>query len=172
MDTIVWNVQSTSWGDVFIAVADEECVVGCTLPGKKHIGLLKELKEIFPDYTFKQGTSPLLKESFTQMKEYFAGKRLYFEVPIYIFGTDFQRKVWKALVQIPYGETVSYNDIAKKIKSPKAVRAVGSANGKNRVPIMVPCHRVIAKNGSLAGFAGGVSLKKKLLDLEFKRISS
>lgn len=110
--------------------------------------------------------SDLLYEAYKQLNEYFAGKRKTFELPISYTGTAFQQKVWGALREIPYGETRSYEDIAVKIGNPKAVRAVGQANNKNPVMILVPCHRVINKNGSLGGFGCGASVKKYLLDLE------
>lgn len=101
-----------------------------------------------------------------QLQEYFDGKRKTFDVPLNISGTDFQKKVWSALQKIPYGQSCSYLDIAKAIKNPKAVRAVGGANNKNKIPIIIPCHRVLGKDGSLVGFAGGLGVKLELLDLE------
>jgi methylated-DNA-[protein]-cysteine S-methyltransferase len=101
-----------------------------------------------------------------QLVEYFAGKRQQFDLPIAVEGTDFQRQVWQQLKMIPYGKTSSYQDIARKIDNPKAVRAVGSANGKNPLTIVVPCHRVIGADGSLTGYAWGVSRKAQLLRLE------
>lgn len=108
----------------------------------------------------------ILKIVSKQLKEYFSGQRKKFNLPVDIMGTDFQVQVWKALAQIPYGKMVSYSDIAKKIKNSKAVRAVGSANGKNPLCIIVPCHRVIASDGSLGGYSGGLKFKKLLLELE------
>jgi methylated-DNA-[protein]-cysteine S-methyltransferase len=116
-----------------------------------------------------KGTAPQVKVldlAQKQLGEYFSGKRKKFDLPVDIIGTDFQIQVWKELAQIPYGKTVSYSNIAKKIKNPKAVRAVGSANGKNPLCIIVPCHRVIASTGKLGGYAGGLQLKKALLELE------
>lgn len=101
-----------------------------------------------------------------QIKEYLDGERKEFDVPVDLQGTPFQELVWKELRKIPYGEVVSYSDIAARIASPKAVRAVGSANGANPVMIVVPCHRVISKNGSLAGFRGGIEMKKALVAIE------
>lgn len=101
-----------------------------------------------------------------ELTEYFAGKRTQFDVPLNPTGTEFQKAVWKELSRIPYGETISYQELANRIKNPKAVRAVGAANGKNPLWMIVPCHRVIGKNGSMTGYAGGISLKKKLLLLE------
>lgn len=107
-----------------------------------------------------------LKQAAKELEEYFAGKRKSFSVPLNPKGTEFQRTVWKELGRIPYGETICYEELAKRIKKPKAVRAVGAANGKNPLWLIVPCHRVIGKNGSLTGYAGGLSVKKKLLLLE------
>lgn len=101
-----------------------------------------------------------------QLEEYFAGRRQNFTVKMNLKGTDFQRQVWQELQQIPYGETASYGDIAKRINNPKACRAVGAANGKNPIPIIVPCHRIIGNDGSLTGFGGGLELKKTLINLE------
>ncbi len=108
----------------------------------------------------------LLQKAVAQLKEYFSGQRNHFDLPISTSGTDFQNKVWQALTTIPFGETWSYQDLADAIGSPKAVRAVGAANGKNPVSVIVPCHRVIGKNGKLTGYAGGVERKKHLLELE------
>ena len=101
-----------------------------------------------------------------QLTDYFAGKRRRFELPLAARGTPFQQSVWAALADIPYGELRSYRDIANSIGNPAAVRAVGSANGRNPLPIVVPCHRVIGSNGALTGFAGGLPVKKYLLQLE------
>ncbi|QDP41891.1 methylated-DNA--[protein]-cysteine S-methyltransferase [Radiobacillus deserti] len=103
-----------------------------------------------------------------QLEQYFQGERLYFEFPYELKGTEFQKKVWKALVEIPYGSTGSYKDIALHIGNEKAVRAVGSANGKNQIPIAIPCHRIIGANGTLTGYAGELWRKEWLLTHEKK----
>jgi methylated-DNA-[protein]-cysteine S-methyltransferase len=105
-----------------------------------------------------------------QLKSYFAGQRTSFHVPLVLEGTEFQKKVWTALQKIPYGETVSYQELAVAIGRPKAVRAVGAANGANPIPIIIPCHRVIGNDGSLTGFGGGLPLKKRLLELESRQL--
>lgn len=105
----------------------------------------------------------------TQLDEYFAGERRDFDVTVRLEGTSFQRSVWAALEKIPYGETASYGDIAQRIGRPGASRAVGLANGRNPVAIIVPCHRVIGANGSLTGYGGGLDRKRHLLDLEADR---
>ncbi|HEX4605656.1 MAG TPA: methylated-DNA--[protein]-cysteine S-methyltransferase [Candidatus Angelobacter sp.] len=110
------------------------------------------------------------EEVVRQLQAYFGGQRTSFELPLKLEGTDFQKKVWMALQEIPYGETVSYKELAESIGRPKAVRAVGAANGANPIPIIIPCHRVIGNNGSLTGFGGGLPLKKKLLELESRQL--
>ena len=109
---------------------------------------------------------PILLATQKQLSEYFAGQRQHFDLPLTFEGTDFQQKVWQALLSIPFAETRSYRDIAAQIGNVKAVRAVGAANGKNPISIIAPCHRVIAANGQLVGFAGGLNNKHILLQLE------
>jgi len=108
----------------------------------------------------------LLAETRRQLNEYFDGKRRAFDVPLDLRGTPFQLRVWKALTEIPFGATASYRDIAAAVGRPKAVRAVGGANNRNPVPIIVPCHRVVGADGSLVGYGGGLPIKRRLLALE------
>ncbi|HAS8475547.1 TPA: methylated-DNA--[protein]-cysteine S-methyltransferase [Vibrio vulnificus] len=109
---------------------------------------------------------PVISETRQQLEQYFSGQRQQFDLPLAAQGTEFQQKVWQALTLIPYGQTCSYQDLANAIGNPKAVRAVGLANGKNPISIVVPCHRVIGKNGKLTGYAGGLERKQQLLALE------
>lgn len=129
-------------------------------------------KRVHLDAMQCNNTHPLLIQTQTQLTEFFEGKRQTFSVPIEFHGTDFQKAVWHALLTIPFGETRSYLDIAKQIGNPKAVRAVGAANGKNPISIIAPCHRVIGSNGSLTGFAGGLKNKTILLELENHQLFS
>jgi len=112
--------------------------------------------------------TPLLKETFRQLTEYFNKKRKVFDVPLSLKGTEFQKRDWEELKKIPYGETRSYGEIAKALGIPKGARAVGLANNRNPVAIIVPCHRIVGSNGGLVGYAGGLEMKKKLLELEQK----
>lgn len=114
---------------------------------------------------------PVLMEAEKQLKEYFAGKRAAFDLPLDFTGTEFQRSVWQALLTIPFGETRSYAQIAEQIGNPTAVRAVGAANGKNPISIIAPCHRVIGSNGKLTGFAGGMEAKAFLLKMEGRELA-
>ena len=109
---------------------------------------------------------PLILETKKQLAEYFKGERKSFDLPLSPVGTEFQKRAWKVLAKIPYGQTISYSDEAKRMKSPLSVRAVGSANGKNPLPIVIPCHRVVAKGGKLGGYSGGLHNKELLLTLE------
>lgn len=120
-------------------------------------------KQAYPGWV--RAAAPL-KSARVQLQEYFAGERRHFELPLHPVGTPFQLEVWQELGRIPYGATISYGELARRIDKPQAVRAVGAANGRNPLPIVLPCHRVIGANGSLTGFGGGLPTKRYLLDLE------
>jgi methylated-DNA-[protein]-cysteine S-methyltransferase len=109
---------------------------------------------------------PVLEIAQRQLSEYFAGERTEFDVPLDLVGTPFQRAAWLSLATIPYGETVSYGEQARRLGRPKAARAVGAANGRNPISIILPCHRVVASSGALTGFAGGLDVKRMLLEHE------
>jgi methylated-DNA-[protein]-cysteine S-methyltransferase len=119
---------------------------------------------------FAAGDHPVLRDAERQLGEYFAGTRTTFDLALDFTGTDFQKSVWQALLTIPFGETRSYAQIALQIGRPKAMRAVGAANGKNPISIIAPCHRVIGANGTLTGFAGGLDAKARLLALEASKL--
>jgi methylated-DNA-[protein]-cysteine S-methyltransferase len=113
----------------------------------------------------------VMKQASEELREYFHGERISFSFPIHIIGTPFQKKVWHALMEIPYGETVTYREIACKVGNPKASRAVGMANHRNRLPIVIPCHRVIGSNGKMVGYALGLAKKEYLLEMEQRNMS-
>lgn len=115
---------------------------------------------------FEIGNHPLLKETKTQLQEYFTKKRTHFDLPLLFVGSDFQKTVWNALLEIPYGNASSYKSLSLQLNNPKGIRAIASANGANAISIIVPCHRVIGSNGDLVGYAGGLKAKKQLLKLE------
>lgn len=125
----------------------------------------------FPQHAGEPGddrpcSDPALAACAAQLSEYFQGRRQRFDLPLAPRGTPFQQAVWQALRDIPYGELRSYRDVAEALHNPRAVRAVGAANARNPIPIVVPCHRVIGSDGSLTGFAGGLAMKRALLELE------
>jgi methylated-DNA-[protein]-cysteine S-methyltransferase len=124
-------------------------------PGRVHAKAITE-----------NNNDPILLAAEQQLQEYFDGKRSSFSLPLDLIGTEFQQQVWNALATIPYGETRNYTQIAEQIGNPKAVRAVGAANGKNPISIILPCHRVIGASGDLTGFAGGLATKAHLLTME------
>ncbi len=135
------------------------------LPRKSNISIAEVLRRQFTNVITKEPTE-LLSEACMQLDEYFAGKRQIFDLPIWYQGTPFQESVWQALMNIPYGETKSYGDIAMMIDNPNAIRAVGTAIGSNRLSIIIPCHRVLKSTGGIGGYAGGADYKAMLLDLE------
>lgn len=122
--------------------------------------------DFVPDAAIPVSTHPVLDAAKEQLMEYFAGSRKTFDLPLNSGGTAFQKRVWQALTQIPYGETETYGQLAARIDAPKAARAVGQANNRNPIPIVIPCHRVIGANGSLVGYSDGVDIKRRLLELE------
>jgi methylated-DNA-[protein]-cysteine S-methyltransferase len=124
-----------------------------------------------PEPDWKESGRGPVGEAARQLREYFAGGRTEFDLPIAPDGTPFQQSVWRHLQDIPYGATISYGELARRTGNPKASRAVGAANGANPIPIMIPCHRVIGANGKLTGFGGGLPIKEKLLALEAKQLS-
>lgn len=133
----------------------------CDATSLKAIEFKKSSSDLLP-----KKSTPLTKKIIKQLEQYFAKKRDSFELPLAPEGTTFQQKAWKALLTIPYGKTVSYQEQAIRTGKKSAVRAIGGANGRNPIPIIIPCHRVIGKNGKLVGYAGGLSIKEKLLKLE------
>ena len=161
------NIQyySSPCGEIILAsVGDELCLsdwneMPCAERNKFRLSRYMKAE-------FKIETSPILEQTKKQLDEYFTGKRKTFDIPLHPVGTDFQKKVWHALLNIPYGETRSYKEIAQSIGSPNSVRAVAGAIGANGISIFIPCHRVIGSNHSLTGFAGGLDAKRRLLELE------
>ena len=153
--------SKTIWSPVgeLTLVADERGLAAILWendkPDRVRLGALNEK----PDHQ-------ILVETERQLGEYFAGERRSFDVPLSFAGTDFQKRVWSALLAIPFGETRSYGEIADQLGNPGASRAVGAANGRNPISIIAPCHRVVGSNGKLTGFAGGLEAKAFLLDLE------
>jgi methylated-DNA-[protein]-cysteine S-methyltransferase len=143
-------------------VAQDGAIVGLYMDSQRHRPGDDKLGE--PDSRGRQAEP--FKALAVQLDAYFAGELIRFTVPLAPLGTQFQQRVWAALLEIPYGETQSYGQLAERIGSPGAARAVGLANGKNPIGIVIPCHRVVGSNGSLTGYGGGLDRKKQLLDLE------
>lgn len=169
MERLHCTILNSFVGPLFLAASDKGLVAmefDARLPGQQSIRpnprhLRKESKG------FAFAPSPhAMGDYICQLEEYFAGERREFSFPLDLRGTDFQIACWRSLLAIPYGETRTYGDIARAIDKPKAFRAVGMANNRNPIAIVVPCHRVIASNGTLCGYGGGLEVKRKLLELE------
>lgn len=160
MVSLSYHILQTTLGKLFLIADDEVLRAVCfgAIPPKFAKAVARE--------------TTLLEQAALQIEEYLQGKRKKFSLPIALQGTDFQQKVWQELLNIPYGETRSYKQIAEKIGCPKGYRAVGMANNKNPIAIIVPCHRVIGQNKKLVGYAGGIDIKEKLLKLEEKYAKS
>ncbi len=147
-----WEVYESKIGPLTIT-CDDEAVLSIDFGRSEPENAIKERTE-------------LIGRAEDQLEEYLAGTRTVFDLPLKPAGTEFQKRVWNALLLIPYGETKSYKDIAVMVDNPKGCRAVGMANNRNPIPIIIPCHRVIGANGSLIGYGGGLDIKVKLLELE------
>lgn len=155
-----YTIYQSIIGEIYIVV-EENAIVGV------HIGREDFLQSEDMDIAAQSNNHPLLEEAVKQLDEYFSRKRKDFDLPLKENGTQFQTEVWKQLKGIPYGKTLSYQDVAIAIGNEKAVRAIGQANKANKLPIIIPCHRVIGKNKSLTGYAGKrISIKEQLLILE------
>ena len=137
-----------------------------TVDGLTSLWFTKQMKERPRNLACRGQAGRILEEAQRQLTEYFDGARKDFDLPLEFHGTRFQKEAWRGLLTIPYGQTVSYGEQARRIGRPKAVRAIGTANGANPIAVIVPCHRVIGANGSLTGYGGGMETKQKLLALE------
>jgi len=163
METIYYcSFDSPLLKQVFVASTDRGVCMVDFLKSEK--AFLKGLKERFPGKIVKDNRKN--KEVLSQLKKYLRGQLKRFDCPLDFKGTPFEKRTWSALAKIPYGKTRSYKEIAQAIGHPKAYRAVGNANGRNSLPLIIPCHRVIESNGGLGGFGHGLKVKKQLLDFE------
>jgi O-6-methylguanine DNA methyltransferase len=157
METLFTLRAASPVGPLFLA-ASEKGLVRLEFEGR--------MQEFHPAAIRLQESKEVLAPYLRELEEYFSGQRRVFSFPLDLRGTEFQLKCWRALLDIPYGETRTYRDIARAIGHPRAFRAVGMSNNRNPVAIVVPCHRVIASDGSLCGYGGGLDIKRKLLELE------
>ncbi|WNC69733.1 methylated-DNA--[protein]-cysteine S-methyltransferase [Thalassotalea nanhaiensis] len=155
-----YDILTTDCGDIAIIANNEGIIEVAFQQGKVAV-------EITKDYQLADEHAPVhLAQAKQQLTEYFSGSRQSFDLPLSQHGTIFQNNVWQALTKIPFGKTINYGQLASNINNPKAVRAVGTANGANKIAIIVPCHRVIGRDKKLTGYAGGMGIKAKLLMLE------
>ena len=165
--TIHIQYYASPCGELILAsVGDELCL--CDWNEKPCAERNKHRLERLLNADFVMASSTVLEQTKRELDEYFAGKRKSFDIPLHPVGTDFQKQVWQALLEIPYGETRTYKEIAESVNNVKGVRAVAQAIGANGMSILIPCHRVIGTNHSLTGYAGGIEAKRLLLDIESK----
>jgi methylated-DNA-[protein]-cysteine S-methyltransferase len=157
---ITYTYLETSIGSLLLTASDS---------GLRSVLFPEDGRPAIPDPDWQRDAS-LLQEPIRQLRAYFAGKLENFDLALAPQGTPFQQKVWDELCLIPYGETISYGELARRIGNPNASRAVGLANGSNPIPIIIPCHRVIGSNGKLTGYGGGLHIKEKLLALERRQL--
>jgi len=165
MRNIITRTMKTPYGELLVGSIDEKICLCDWRYRKMRQSIDKRIQSGF-SAIYKEGDSPILDEAEEQFTEYFDEQREVFELPLITAGTDFQEKVWNALREIPYGKTETYLELADRIGRKAAVRAVATANGANAIAIIIPCHRVIGSNNNLGGYAGGASVKKRLLQLE------
>jgi O-6-methylguanine DNA methyltransferase len=169
MEILRYTMQRSPVGPLFLAASDKGLVAlefDARLPGQQTIRPNpRDLREENKSVRFENSESAL-RDYVRELDEYFAGRRREFSFPLDMRGTEFQLACWRALLAIPYGETRTYADIARAVGRPQGFRAVGMANNRNPVAIVVPCHRVIASDGTLCGYGGGLDIKRKLLELE------
>jgi methylated-DNA-[protein]-cysteine S-methyltransferase len=152
------TIKTPQLGEL-VLTANETHLTGIYFAGRDHVpAALKEWK--------RDPAHPVLKKAARELEDFLSGKRKDFTVPLQTEGTEFQRQVWKQLARIPFGQTITYGELARRVGRPEAFRAAGAACGQNPHAIIVPCHRVVAKSGALQGFAGGLETKKRLLALE------
>jgi O-6-methylguanine DNA methyltransferase len=160
-----WTILTPAPGLVLQLAATDRGICGLSFV-ESTLQFLAEMARVTGIEAWDRDSDPVLIQAAGQLEEYFTARRREFQLPLDLRGTPFQRKVWNALLDIPYGETRSYAQLARSIGEPKAFRAVGAANGANPISIVIPCHRVISSGGGLGGYSGGVPLKRRLLALE------
>jgi len=164
LKNLYYSEMDSPIGPIFL-VSSEKGLVRVALRSESETDRITHIKAEFPDACFIEDAGKN-REAARQLQEYFNGSRTNFSLPLDMEGTDFQKKVWNAMLKVPFGRTRSYGQIARDIGNPKACRAVGGSCGKNNIAIVIPCHRIIGSDGSMTGFGGGIPLKKRLLDLE------
>ncbi len=162
---IIVNPYQSPCGVLLLgSIGDKLCL--CDWRTEKHSARVDNRLKRMWNAEFEEGTSAVIESARQQLDEYFAGKRQTFDIPLLFIGTDFQKTVWSELLKIPFGTSVSYGEVARRIGRPAAVRAVANANGANPMSIFIPCHRVIGSDRSLTGYGGGLGSKQRLLELE------
>lgn len=165
MTKIIVSTFKTPIGELLLGSFNDKLCL-CDWKYRKMRNPIDNIIKSFLNTDYKPGTSSIIENTSEEINAYLSGELQNFSIPLLFCGTKFQQSVWKELVNTPYGKTISYLELSKKLNNEKAIRAVASANGANAISILVPCHRIIGSNGELTGYAGGLTAKKKLLELE------
>lgn len=165
MDSIQTSIYNSPFGELILGSFGQQLCL-CDWRYRKMRASIDERIQSGLQSEYVEGESDIIQETKAQLSQYFSGERQGFDLPLVLVGSGFQKQVWKELQQIPFGKTVSYTGLSEKLGNREAIRAVASANGANAISIIVPCHRVLGSDGSLTGYAGGLAIKKKLLQLE------
>lgn len=167
MNKVYIQYYKTTFGELMLGSFNEQLCLGDWRYRKMRDSTDKRICEGLDAY-YEDGETDVIQNARQQLEEYFSGKRTNFDVPLLMVGTSFQKKVWNELMKIPFGHTESYLGLSRKIGDEKAIRSVAAANGANAISIMIPCHRIIGSDGKLTGYAGGLEVKRKLLQLEMQ----
>lgn len=171
MNTIIIDYYESPAGKLILgSLVDKLCLCDWMLDTRR-ITIDKRIKNRL-NAIYKFGNSAVIKETVKELNEYFERKRTTFDIPLLFSGTEFQNKVWKELLEIPYGDKIPYSELARRMGNPKASRAVAAANGANPISILIPCHRVIGSNNKLVGYGGGLKAKQILLNIEERKKES
>ena len=165
MDSIQTSIFNTPYGELILGSFRQRLCL-CDWHYRKMRASIDERIQSGLQSGYVEGESDIIREAIVQLSQYFSGDRKQFDLPLMLVGSDFQKQVWEKLLQIPYGKTTTYAGLSEKLENREAIRAVATANGANAISIIVPCHRVLGSNGRLIGYAGGLAIKKKLLQLE------
>ena len=165
MNVIAIQYYKTPFGELILGSFEDKLCLCDWRYRKMRTAIDSRIQKVL-NAEYKEENTTIINQTIIELEEYFQGNRTVFTIPIQLAGTDFQCEVWNALQQIPYGKTMSYKELSQLMRNEKAIRAVASANGANALSILIPCHRIIGSNGDLVGYAGGLSAKKKLLELE------
>lgn len=167
MSVIITKIYESPCGSLLLGSFDNKLCLCDWVLAKYHEKVLGRLRRLL-GAVYEEGSSEVIETAVKQLDEYFAGSRQEFSIPLLFVGTDFQKRVWQQLLDIAYGQTTSYAEMAHCLEMSQALRAVANANGANSISILVPCHRVVGKNGALTGYAGGLQAKAYLLNMEQK----
>lgn len=164
---IITHNYSSPTGEMILGSCDGKLCLCDWINGRRHSRTVNRILKIL-NADIVKGDSDVIDKAMNELDEYFAHKRTSFDIPLMFAGTDFQKRVWQRLLEIPYGTTMSYGEMSRQLQCPKSVRAIANANGDNAISIIVPCHRIIGSNNTLGGYGGGLDAKRMLLKLESK----